>query len=61
MTSNLTHHPDCEYWHDGSPCTCGLTAEAQPGMRPWSQAAFDEWARAVNAYKATIDEKEPTP
>lgn len=45
----LTHHPDCWFWLDNhaDDCNCGLTGEADAGMRPWSQAAFAEWRAAV--------------
>lgn len=56
MPDTLTHHPDCPYWLDNwaADCCCGLTGEAAPGFRPWSQAAFDEWARAVRLVREDL-------
>lgn len=56
--TDLTHHPDCGYWLDNrkADCCCGLDGDARPGFRPWSQAAFDEWARAVRAYQRERDD-----
>lgn len=51
--TTLTHHPECEFWHDytNRDCSCGLV-QPRPEwscLAPWTVEAMDEWRAAVRA------------